>query len=596
MKNLRKHQLSFCVFIMLITLIFGKSTVIAEEKISISNWNVSSSVMEDGSIDINEYINFKFNDKFNGVYRSIVLTGTEGISNLRIFEKTPYKDIEYKKVDKASKGDKNVYTVDIEKDTAEIKIFSPSKSKEEKIFNLVYTMSKVSTRYNDTAELYYNFLGKENETPIENFNVNIGFLYNFDKDKVKIFAHGPLNGTVKFINNNTVNLNVKNVPKKTSISGRILFPKEFLDKKLGPKTKNEDGYNKILQQELKFAENIKKELGRKNTLKSTFNNISIMLSISILAALVYIFNKLKRNKANLSGECNIYSEISTPAMLSILYYNTLDFKSILATLLDLNKKGYIEVNEIGELSEKTKDYLIQRIKENTDELEEHEVFFINWIFGEMSANNCITTKKLKEYAESHKKEFAEKFREWENIVKGQFDENKYIDKRGKKYGTPVMITSFIFLGVSIAALVNGAMLGLILMAISIISLIIGLTLFYRKSDLGYEEYTKWQHLFKGVKKKDETGDIYLFENYLPYFIVMGLNHKHVENFKINTERTSYGTGFFAWYYLANSTSGNNFNSSLNSAFQSTVPSAGTGGGFSSGGGGGAAGGGGAGGF
>ncbi|WP_097026396.1 DUF2207 domain-containing protein [Clostridium peptidivorans] len=595
MKNLRKYQLSLCMFIMIITLIFGKSTVKAEEKIIISNWNVNSSVMEDGSININEYITFKFNDKFNGVYRSIVLTGTEGISNLRIYEKTPYKDIEYKKVDKASKGDKNVYTVDIKKDTAEIKIFSPSKSKEQKTFNLVYMMSKVSTRYNDTAELYYNFLGNENETPIENFNVNIGFLYNFDKDKVKIFAHGPLNGTVKFVNNNTVNLNVKNVPKKTSISGRILFPREFLDKKLYPKTKNEKGYNKILQEELKSAENIKKKLERKNTLKNTFNNISLILSIAILAALFYIFNKLKRNKIDLSRDYNISPKISTPAMLSILYYNTLDFKSILATLLDLNKKGYIEVNEIGEVDEKTKDYLMQRIKENTEELEKHEVFFMNWIFGEISANNCITTKKLKEYAESHKNEFAEQFKKWENIVKDKFDENNYIDKGGKKYGTPVMVTSFIFLGVSIAALVNEAMAGVLLMIISIISLITGLTLFYRKSDLGYEEYTKWQHLFKRVKKKDEAGDIYLFENYLPYFIVMGLNHRHVENFKIKTQKTSYSTGFFAWYYLANSTSGNNFNSSLNSALQSTVPGSGAGGGFSSGSGG-ASGGGGAGGF
>lgn len=595
MKNLRKYHLSFCVFIMLIILIFGKSTVIAEQKIIISNWNVNSSVMEDGSLNINEYITFKFNDKFNGVYRSIVLTGTEGISNLRIYEKTPYRDIEYKKVDKASKGDKNVYTVDIEKNTAEIKIFSPSKSKEQKTFNLVYMMSKVSTRYNDTGELYYNFLGKENETPIENFNVNIGFLYNFDKDKVKIFAHGPLNGTVKFINNNTVNLNVKDVPKKTLVSGRILFPKEFLDKKLDPKIKNEDGYNKILQEELKSVENIKKKLERKNTLKSAFNNISVVLSISILTALFYIFNKLKRTKVNLSREYNIYPKISSPAMLSILYYNTLDFKSILATFLDLNKKGYIEVNEIGEVDEKTKDYLMQNVKENTEELEEHEVFFMNWMFGEISDNNCITTKKLKEYAESHKKEFAELFEKWENIVRGKFNENNYIDKRGKKYGTPVMVISFIFLGVSIAALVNEAMLGLLLMIISIVSLITGLTLFYRKSDLGYEEYNKWQHLFKRIKKNDETGDIYLFENYLPYFIVMGLNHKHVENFKIRTQKNSYSTGFFAWYYLANSTSGNNFNSSLNSAFQSAVPSTGAGGGFSSGGSG-ASGGGGAGGF
>lgn len=595
MKNLRKCPLIFFIFVMLITLICGKYTVKAEEKISISNWNVNSNVMEDGSLNINEYITFKFNDKFNGVYRSIVLTGTEGISNLRIYEKTPYKDIEYKKVDKASKGDKNVYTVDNKKDVAEIKIFSPSKAKEQKTFNLVYMVSKVSTRYNDTAELNYNFLGKENETFIENFNVNIGFLYNFDKDKVKIFAHGPLNGTVKFINNNTVNLNVKDVTKKTSISGRVLFPKEFLDKNLYPKIKNEDVYNKILQEELKAAENIKNKLEKKNTLKNSFNNVSVILSIVILAVMFYTFSKLKRNKVNLSEEYNISPKISTPAMLSILYYNTLDFKSILASLLDLNKKGYIEVNEIAEEDEKTKDYLIQRLKENTEGLEEHEVFFMNWIFGKIGTNNCITTKKLKKYAESHKKEFAEEFKKWENIVKDKFKENDYIDKRGKKYGTSIIITSFILLGVSIVALVNEAMFGVMLMIISIISLITGLTLFYRKSDLGYEEYTKWQHLFKKVKKKDETGDIYLFENYLPYFIVMGLNHKHVENFKIKTQTASYNTGFFAWYYLANSTSGNSFDSSLNSAFQSIAPSVGSGGGFSSGGGG-AAGGGGAGGF
>lgn len=596
MKNLKRHQLIMCMLIMLMILIFGKATVKAEEKIKISNWNVNSNVTEDGSLKINEYITFKFNDKFNGVYRSIVLRGTEGISNLKIYERTPYKDVEYKKVDKASNGHENVYTVNIKKDVAEIKIFSPSKSKEEKTFNLVYKVSKVATRYNDTSELNYNFLGKENETPIEKFNVNIGFLYNFDKDKVKIFAHGPLNGVIKFVNNNTVNLNVENVTKKTAISGRILFPKEFLDMKLDPKVKNEDGFSKILEEELSYTQGLKKRAERKAVYKSRFNSISVIISIAILIAMGYIFGRLRRRKIDFTEEYNISPKISTPAVLSMFYYNTLDFKSMLGTLLDLNKKGYIEVNEIGEMEEDKKDYLMCRIKEDTEGLEEHEVFFMDWIFREIGTDNCITIKRLKEYGETHQEEFAKEFKKWENIVSNKLEENDYIDARGKKYGTPLMIISFISLGISIAALINESMFGILLMVISFISLITSITLFYRKNELGYEEYTKWQNLFKRAKAKDGAGEIYLFDNYLPYFIVMGLNHKHVEDFKIRTQGNSYNMGFFAWYYLANTSSGNGFNSSLDSAFQSTAPSTGSGGGFSPGGGGGAAGGGGAGGF
>src|SRR5699024_4745612 len=118
------------------------------------------------------------------------------------------------------------FTVTNNKDNISIKIFSPSK-KEEKTFRLSYVIKNVAVKYNDTGELYYKFLGRGNDTPIGFFRVNVKLPDNIN-NRVKIFAHGPLNGNINFKGDDLVKLEVDDVLADTFVEARILFPVDFI--------------------------------------------------------------------------------------------------------------------------------------------------------------------------------------------------------------------------------------------------------------------------------------------------------------------------------------------------------------------------------
>ena len=137
----------------------------AEDSLTIKRWLIDSKIIENGDLEIREDITFNFNDKFNGVFREIVLTGAEGIDKLKVAEMVNGNEIIYSHANKAENGDNHVFMAINDGDNINVKIFSPSKD-EDKTFRLNYTIKNVAIKYNDTGELYYKFLGKENSTPI----------------------------------------------------------------------------------------------------------------------------------------------------------------------------------------------------------------------------------------------------------------------------------------------------------------------------------------------------------------------------------------------------------------------------------------------
>jgi uncharacterized membrane protein len=140
--------------------------VFAEESLSISRWVVASELMENGDLQIIEDLTFVFNDEFNGVFRDIVLQGTDGIADIELYEVVDGTEKPFTLNQKAKKGDRNVYSFEEDNNSINLMIFSPSKE-EEKTFRIKYTLLNVAVMHNDTGEFYYKYLGEENETPID---------------------------------------------------------------------------------------------------------------------------------------------------------------------------------------------------------------------------------------------------------------------------------------------------------------------------------------------------------------------------------------------------------------------------------------------
>ncbi|KNF09985.1 putative membrane protein [Gottschalkia purinilytica] len=601
----------FSVFFIFTFLLGYQQVVKADDSLTITNWRIDSRLKENGDLHIQEDITFSFSKYFNGVFRNILLNKTSGIEDIKVKEiDSGKKDYEYRKVDRASKGDKGVYVIENNKDEYRVKVFSPSED-ESKTFRISYTIKNVAIKYNDTGELYYNFIGKENENHIEKLRINLKLPYSFNREDVKIFGHGPLNGKINYGDGNLIKVKVEDIADNNNVTVRILFPKEFVKQSSNIVKKNK--YDEIMSEEKAYAEDIKRKEQVEKKLGRLLYKISFVLSGFAIITLFISFFKFKRNRNLLNLDYNNYEMTdNTPAEVSFIMNKYVSTDSIMATILDLCRKGYLRIRQEGKdkyIDKEDKDkeeiqnFKITKIKDIDDKLKEHEKYFMNLLINDIGNGTFVTTKKIKKYGEKKDSDLEEKIYKWKDIIKNSIYGKEYFDKKAKKIGTKLLIIFVSFIVISIIALVYNALSGFVLLILSIYGIMYSSYLIGRKSDKGYIEYNKWKKFkiyIQSLNGSENIEDIlkYSLDFSIVYSIALGLNKDIVDKFNIK-EENSYKQQVFTnswlyWYIIF----GNNgdFNKSINSSFESTIsPSTGSGGGFTGGGTGGA-GGGGAGGF
>lgn len=580
----------------LFLIIFPKNAS-AEEDLEINNWIVDAYLQESGDLWISEDITFDFNDKFNGVFRDVVMDKTSGISEINVSNIENNTISEYAMVSKAKNGDKEVFTIEEKKNKVIVKIFSPSKN-EKKTFRISYIMKNVAVQYKDTGELYYKFLGNENKTSIKNFIVNINLPYEDNDNRVKIFAHGPLDGKINQINKKQFQLKVDNVPSRTFVEGRILFPSSFI--KESNNIHNINRYQEIIDEEAAYITKLEQDRQSKEDAKNLFKKISLLMSsISILSFAIILY----QNRRNISSDIlNIeYSDIPddcTPAVASLISGALFDNNVIFATILDLFRKGYlrIESKNISQDVRKNKNYILYRTREGDMSLLKHERYFMNWLFDSIGTGESVTTKNIQDYNNKNSQKFYNSQKTWKNMIMEAAKEYGYYDNTKTSQGGLLITLSLIGIVLGFVTAILGSIYSLLSFGVNITLLIYGINCFYRLSDKGYIQHKKWNSLKKHMKKQSPDLSMKEALDSLDTRLIYALSLNVVKKMKTNKSlEDDYSTNSWVfWYIMFSSSTNNSFRESINSSFVINSSSS-TNGGFSSGGGGGA-GGGGAGGF
>lgn len=580
-------------------LIFTSTTVFADEDLRISNWEVNSALQKNGDLIVVEDITFKFNDKFNGVFRNIVLERIDGIKDLKISLLTNGNEDPYSLVESAKNGDANVFTVKEDKNNLEVKIFSPSKN-EEKTFRLQYIVRNLAVHHLDTGELYYKFIGQENETPIDNLSININLPYE-DREETKIFAHGPLHGNISFVRDNLINLQVSQVPSKTFVEARVLFPKYFIED--SPNTENNTKEN-IIKEEIRFAEELENKAIAKEKTTSILGTVSLVLSAVGILITSFFFNKLRRDR-------EVYESLQTasfddirPGELRLFHFSLVDGRSLMTIIFDLARKEYIDIEEIESDKKKKKDFQFTIKNKIKAGLLSHEKFVLDWLFNDIGDGKTVNTREIENYRKKNSSKYYKAMNSLLKLTREDLKARDYMDPKRSIYGALTLIASFILFPIGVATLAFGNFYGILALLLGIALFVYSISLFFRKSDKGFIQYELWKDFKKKIQKEKELLGEYDIsvptEEMLIYALALGLPMKSLEKFKEPVTLYSSTNHWAYWYFMTNSRGGSSFEDRFNSSFYgnsatSTSSSIGGGGGFSGGGGGGA-GGGGAGGF
>ena len=195
-------------------------------------------------------------------------------------------------------------------------------------YKISYTIVDAIKNYSDCSEFYWQFISTESEIPANQVTGTITLpkaVYN--KDDFKVWAHGPLNGNITIISNDTVKFEVEDLEKNTMLEVRVVTKDNIFEDNHNISTQSK--LQSILLQEQKWADeaNRKREqiIKRQEMIKKSiitgfiiFNIIGLVLAIVIIKKIIKYHKQLKEHpilkpQTEMEYYRDIPDETETPA-------------------------------------------------------------------------------------------------------------------------------------------------------------------------------------------------------------------------------------------------------------------------------------------
>ena len=522
----------------------------------VTDYKIDMTVLENGDIEVIEV--FKMDGEYNGFeriinyknnyigYKGEKLASVDGnLYNISAIQLNEVRAINYddkltleelkengdlfKKVDVATKGEHGVYTITKEENSEIFKIYNPSKMNKD--FYLSYTLKNVVINHNDVSE-FALFLFNQIEEEIKSLEITIHIPNNLEL--LKGYVHK--NGTVKIIDEETLQINVKDLKVNDNLDIRVVFDNNIIKTN---KTTTENVLEKIENLEKKYEEevnvpiddqyvklqeeayqlvgkveqtynrtdyenavivisklkekdelkidllirlmNVEPKIERKETItKVILSSILLIWSIGII---IIIYQLYKKNSKNINNKLELID-------IGYIMRRKITNNDFAALLLSLNASKKITITKINGT---------YKLKKNTKDLSIIEQKLIKLIFEE---NEETTFTKIKKRAINNYDNFINNYSNLLNttmneISKKQYYENLLLIK--------IIGISYSILGIIISIFLIGKdtyFSAYTTLIIAIITLIF-LLLFYKRTPDGLKKYQELKILKNNINNSNE---------------------------------------------------------------------------------------------
>ena len=489
-----------------------------------------------------------------------------------------------------------------------------------------YKVENAIAKYNDYAELYWQFVGSDFEIDSSKITGKIRLPESaLSTENIKVWGHTEgLNGEIYATSNNTIEFEVNKFRTGRFVEIRSLFPSNMIN--YSSRTFNQNRLESVIEEETVWANEANaRRLRRQKIAKIASGVAGVVYAFISGTFLKKAYNGIKKAKETIpykqTENVEYFREIprnnTTPSQAISLYnkfvsaFSSKEIGRIFsAVLLDLSMKKCIEFEISPENKKEVKIKIIKRIQEN---LENSEKFILDFIVNIAKDRDEITVKELQKYMKNHATKVAKIKENIEKANKKELKENKLYDEAREKerdnysglsYGyTIFMLITLIFGTFFVATWVSGKVIlyGIIaLITTAIINIIVTKHVTKKLqpfTEEGLNESAKWKGLKKFMENfsmldKREIPELELWEHYLVYATAFGVADKVLKQLKIVYKDVYENMNNYGYMYLMMNTDfsssfSNAISSSVTSSYTSTLSSgSGSGGGFSGGGGGG----------
>lgn len=433
--------LSIIVFIGIILI----SNTSKAGQLSLKNLNYKVQLNSDGTADVTENWKIYIEDT-NTLFKTFEIDSSKykEITNVKVKEIKSSGSINFTRINTEKYHvDKNCfYALRNSKGQFEI-AWGAHAEHVTKTYEISYKIVDAIKNYADCSEFYWQFVSRESDIPAKQVTGTIILPYAVsNKQDLKTWAHGPLNGNIKIDSEQQVSFEVQNFSANTMLEARIVTPNYiFANNK---NKKNENKLESILKQEQQWADKAnrirrEKEI-RDMAIKIFFiflNIIGVLIAVVIIKKIIKYHKELKEHpilqpEMKLDYFRDIPDENATPADAGFLYYfknSSLQCnisKIISATMLDLCLKGYLSFEEVAGKKDQIKITLKQ--KQTTELPEDEKAIYI--LLQEVANNETksFTMKEFEKYARNHSSSVLRRINRIEEQAKKSQEEKKNYDK------------------------------------------------------------------------------------------------------------------------------------------------------------------------
>ena len=404
-------------------------------------------------------------------------------------------------------------------------------------FRYSYTITDMVTVYNDCAELNYRLFEYFNY-PVKAAGVSIILPGStLPEEDFYCYGHGLSSGRINQIQNYQFDYFAKNIREDQNFECRVVFPKELISKVDDNNIIKVNMKDEILAYEQKLAD----ETNLRANIAIVMNIWTIIVGVLMVFFTVKVYKKYdkeltpKFDKEYLRELPFNYS----PAEMSYLYYfGKTNDEDVTATLLDLIRRGILELEYFGSPNDDDPKFVIKKnhnkFNQEINNLKHHEKHLIHWFINIVGNKDQVTIDQIDDYGKSYSeaqkfqsnaKQFVENVKlecsSYDWFVKTAASKAKAFAYALIPFGT-IVLMGLLNLMFAITFEWNLIFIGVILSAYVIYVLSIK-----KRTENGNEEYAQW----KAFKKFLE--DFGNFEDYpMPGIIVWEEFLVYATSFKI----------------------------------------------------------------
>lgn len=519
-------------------------------------YDVHINVLEDNTLEITEKIDAHFNESRHGIFRTIPLynsvqraDGTETVIRAKI------KDINVSENFDVDKGLQQCSIQIGDEDT----VITGDHS-----YTISYSYILGEDKNVGFDELYYNIIGDQWDTYIQNVTFSITMPKEFDSSKV-----GFSSGRYGTVGTNHINFNVEQnvisgsfedtLAPYSALTMRVELPDEYFY------------FNKPLY----------------------YAKISMLVVIPVIAFVIVLLLWIRHGRDKKIVEVVEFYPPENMSSADVAYWQNgaVTNKDLVPLLIELANEGYLEINEIESKNRfRQSDFEIKRLKDAYVGDDQYKRIFFDGLFNH-SSRKLVYLEHLKESFYTTLDKICEKYNSSENRTKVFNEKSLYL----RLLGWLISIVSVVAVVLFSATLLGGTEKIICTFAGVVIGIISFVFSFFvrQRTDDGHRILQKIEgfKLFLETAEKERLETLVeenpkYFYDVLPYAYVLGVSDKWVSKFeKIAIEPVQWYSSYHPYnhilfYHFVNDTIHRSTDAIVSAAANNA-----SGGGFSSGGGG-----------